>query len=60
MTRLELWKMLADRIKELRDRFSLRTIDDLLGKVKKLQKQSTKGIPEDIVNSSKRHCPCIF
>ena len=41
LTRAELWKVLADWIKELRDRFNLRTIDDLLGKVKELQKQST-------------------
>lgn len=37
--------MLADWIEELRDRFNLRTIDDLLKKVKELQKQSIKGIP---------------
>ena len=60
LTRAEIWKVLADWIEELRGRFNLRTIDDLLGKVKELQKQSTQGIERDIVNSSKKHYPCIF
>jgi len=54
LTRAEIWGILADWIEELRDRFNLRTIDDLLRKVKELQKQSIKGIPKDIVNSSKK------
>ena len=54
MTRAEMWGILADWIEELRDRFNLRTIDDLLSKVKELQKQSIKGTPKDIVSSSKK------
>ena len=52
MTRAELWGILADWIEGLRDRFNLRTIDDLLKKVKGLQEQFLQGILEDIVNSS--------
>lgn len=54
MTRAQIWGILADWIEGLRDRFNLRTIDDLLRKVKELQKQSTQGIDGNIVNSSKK------
>lgn len=54
MTRAELWGIMADWIEGMRDRFNLRTIDDLLSKVKELQKQSTQGIDEDFVKSSKK------
>ena len=54
MTRPQTWKQLADWIEGMRDRFNLRTIDDLLGKIKELQKQSTQGIEGHIVKSSKK------
>lgn len=40
MTKADMWGALADWIEELRDRFNLSTIDDLLRKVKELQRQA--------------------
>ena len=51
MTRAETWTLLADWIEDMRDRFRIRTIDDLLEKVKELEKQSGQAIEKKIVDS---------
>jgi len=51
LTRAETWTLLADWIEDMRDRFRIRTIDDLLEKVKELEKQSGQAIEKKIVDS---------